>query len=306
MDVNDVQLEPGRYVVAVSGGVDSMVLLDVLRQKPGVELVVAHFDHGIRNDSSEDRMLVGQVAARHNVPYIYDEGRLGPHASEAEARTARYAFLHRVHEQTNARALITAHHQDDVLETAILNMLRGTGVRGISSLRETDAIRRPFMHISKRALRSYASQHDLEWREDSTNASDAYLRNYVRHHIVPRMTLEQRNKLLEYVHVAAQHRIELEALLDAVFAARPDHHAMPRAWFVNLPHNVARECMAQWLRLHNVQNISRQLVERLVRNAKVLAPGKQCDIDKTYILHIGKDSLKILDRTLSQNNGIRV
>src|SRR5438132_889977 len=126
----DIALEPGTYIVAVSGGVDSMVLLDLLRTKPELKLIVAHYDHGMRPNSTADRQLVQAVSKHHGLTFIYDQGKLG-NASEATARRARYDFLHQVREASQARAIITAHHQDDLLETAILNILRGTGRRGL-------------------------------------------------------------------------------------------------------------------------------------------------------------------------------
>src|SRR4051794_19867846 len=125
MDV--VLPKPGSYVVAVSGGVDSMALLHYLQTRPGIKLTVAHFDHGIRDDSPEDRKLAQEVAKSYKLPFVYHEGRLGGEASEATARAARYDFLNKVRRSSQAQAIITAHHQDDLLETAILNMLRGTG-----------------------------------------------------------------------------------------------------------------------------------------------------------------------------------
>ena len=149
----NVGQEPGKYVVAVSGGVDSVALLHLLLEanderrtmndedspssvlRPPFRFVVAHFDHGIRKDSAEDRKLVQAMAQKiRGLPFVYDEGRLGPRASEATARLARYTFLRRVLQASGARAIVTAHHQDDLLETAIINLLRGTGRKGLTAL----------------------------------------------------------------------------------------------------------------------------------------------------------------------------
>ena len=92
--VKTLRVPPGKYVVAVSGGVDSMVLLDLLRQLPHAQLTVAHYDHGIREDSREDRLLV-QDFARVHCSFVYDEGNLGVGVSENDARKARYEFSHR-------------------------------------------------------------------------------------------------------------------------------------------------------------------------------------------------------------------
>src|SRR5437764_343012 len=132
MDV--VLPKPGKYVVAVSGGVDSVALLDMLARSDDLKLVVAHFDHGIRKDSAKDRKFVEDLAKNYDLPFVYEEGHLGSGTSEAVARGARYDFLHRVKKSHGAQAIITAHHQDDVLETAIINLLRGTGRKGLTSL----------------------------------------------------------------------------------------------------------------------------------------------------------------------------
>src|SRR5690348_2939142 len=115
--------KPGNYVVAVSGGVDSVVLLDILSKQPGLKLTIAHFDHGIRNDSYKDRQFVEGLAKKYQLLFVYKEGSLGK-ASEAKAREARYEFLRKAQKDSGSQAIITAHHQDDLLETAILNMLR--------------------------------------------------------------------------------------------------------------------------------------------------------------------------------------
>ena len=128
--MKQISLPAGRYVVAVSGGVDSMVLLDVVRQMPGVFVVVAHVDHGIRADSHKDRKLVASVCMSHNVQFEYTELHLGPGASEEMARTERYKFLRHIKERYTADAILTAHHSDDLTETALINLIRGTGWRG--------------------------------------------------------------------------------------------------------------------------------------------------------------------------------
>src|SRR5665213_4424111 len=106
-----IEVLPGKYALAVSGGVDSMALLDMLAKKPGVNLVVAHFNHGIRGDSGHDEKLVKQAAAAYGLIFELGAARLGKGASEAAAREARYDFLNRVMKKHQADAIISAHHQ---------------------------------------------------------------------------------------------------------------------------------------------------------------------------------------------------
>ncbi len=194
-----VLASPGRYVVAVSGGVDSMALLHALSRQPGLELVVAHFDHGIRDNSVEDRKFVQAFAQDNNLKFMYEEGKLGRQAGEAAARATRYKFLRKVLKDTDSRAIVTAHHQDDVLETAVINLLRGTNRKGLTSLASREDMERPLLAVPKRDIIAYAKEQGLEWREDSTNEDTDYLRNYVRHQLLPRFEDANRNQLLDII-----------------------------------------------------------------------------------------------------------
>lgn len=167
-----------KYVVAVSGGVDSVVLLDMLAHEGKHELTVAHFDHGIREDSAADARFVGGLAEQYGLPFETRREELGKKASEELARTRRYRFLREVTSAQAAR-LVTAHHLDDVVETVAINLTRGTGWRGLAVLGSPD-IERPLLHMTKRTVYEYALSRGLEWVEDETNQTDNYLRNRLR------------------------------------------------------------------------------------------------------------------------------
>lgn len=286
-------LPPGRYVLAVSGGVDSMALLHALARRPDIKLTVAHFDHGIREDSAEDRALVQKTAREYGLPFVYHEGRLGLSANEALAREKRYEFLHKVRRAANADAVVTAHHKDDVLETAIINLVRGTGRRGLTSLKSTDIVKRPLLHVPKNDLRAYAQQHGLQWREDSTNQDPSYLRNHIRHNVVPRLKTADQERLHELIE--KQH--ELNQQIDAIITELLDKHTnkgrLDRKWFVSLPHDVSREVMAGWLRSQNQTSFDKKLLERLVHGAKIHKAGNRVHISRTTVLRVGRDFLAL-------------
>lgn len=291
-----VDLPAGRYVVAVSGGVDSVVLLHLLKDTPGVKITVAHFDHGIREDSTEDRRLVQALAKTYGLPFVYHRGELGPGASEAQARAARYAFLHQVRKTSRADAVITAHHQDDVLETIILNLLRGTGRRGLSSLKSTDVVKRPLLHIPKKELLRYANREGLRWREDSTNADEAYLRNYIRKNILPRFAERDREALFIIGQWAHKLNNEITEQVSNYLHLQPASNTLDRHSFIMLPHAVAREVMAEWLLQNTGTELSRKLLERLVTAAKTGKTGKKVDVDKAYWLEISGKTLALKPR----------
>jgi len=176
-----------KYVVAVSGGVDSVVLLDMLvsKQLPtsyylpstNYQLIVAHFDHGIRDNSHKDAEFVQELATKYNLPFESKREELGQSASEEKARDQRYAFLRSIAKKHGAK-LVTAHHADDVIESIAINLSRGTGWRGLAVL-DSDVVR-PLTNMRKTEIVDYAKNNNLKWCEDITNSTNVYLRNRIR------------------------------------------------------------------------------------------------------------------------------
>ncbi|HEU4966785.1 MAG TPA: tRNA lysidine(34) synthetase TilS [Candidatus Saccharimonadales bacterium] len=289
----EIKIAPGTYVAAVSGGVDSMVLLDVLAQQAGLSLVVAHYDHGIRPDSAEDRKLVVAAAHRYGLPFVYGEGRLGARAGEAAARAARYAFLEQVQKERGAQAIILAHHQDDVLETAILNMLRGTGRRGLTALVNVPTRLRPLLGMPKTDIVAYAKQRGITWREDSTNMDQRYLRNYIRHTLLPQFNEAARYRLLRLIVDTQQHNEDIDCLLAEWLARWADGTYMNRRQFILLPHAVAKEILAAWLRRNGLLSYDARTLERVTIAVKTLYPGHAVSLVSGAAIFVGKEALAL-------------
>lgn len=281
--VKQINLAPGRYIIAVSGGVDSMVLLDILRQLPDVSLVVAHVDHGIRKDSYVDKTLVEHVAMSHNLEFTTIKLALGEGVSEDKAREARYKFLRHTMQARHASAIITAHHKDDVLETAILNMLRGTGWRGLSSLRSGGDMLRPLLEVSKTEIMAYAQKYNLAWREDSTNVDLRYARNYIRHKLLPRMPQLARQNLQEIIVRQNQLAMHIDQAINDWLAENATllktRATLPRYQLIMLPDNVAHEVLQAVLRQTIGKSLPRPLVSKMLLFAKVAKAGKCLQLD---------------------------
>ncbi|HEX5797871.1 MAG TPA: tRNA lysidine(34) synthetase TilS [Candidatus Saccharimonadales bacterium] len=313
----EIKLKPGKYVAAVSGGVDSMVLLDLLlqqdqssvsrRQSPddmrpetsdqrratrdsNYEFVVAHFDHGIHAKSEEYCEFVAQAAASSKLKFVYERGRLGPDTSEASARDARYKFLNKVKDEHDADSILTAHHQDDVLETAIINMLRGSGRKGLSSLKSTTDVKRPLLAYSKKQIQDYATKHNIDWRDDPTNLDTSYLRNYVRRNILTKLDKQQKNKFLNIIKSQRKTNSALENIITKMLQENPH---LDRKAFVGLPHNLAKEIIAELLRSNKIPFDSK-LLERLVVFAKTARTGKQFAVSKNNYFEIQNNELKLI------------
>lgn len=281
-------IKPGRYVIGVSGGVDSVVLLDMLHKQRDLELVVAHFDHGIRKNSQQDRTFVHHLAMSHNLTFEFAEGKLGSQASEEVARNARYNFLRHISKKYNAAGIILAHHQDDLLETAVINLLRGTGWRGLTSLQSHPALIRPLLNTSKAEILAYAKQLQLDWREDATNLDTRYLRNYVRHVIFTTMSAEGKEKLRQIIvrQHAVQHDIAIELQTWLTQHAKPTGRgtSLPRYQLIMQPTDVALESLQAGIREVTGKTLERPLARRALLFCKAARLHRRFELNKQWQL----------------------
>lgn len=181
-------------VLAVSGWVDSMVLLDLVQQNHLIEnIVVAHFDHSLRwVESDGDRELVANLCNRKNIKFEFQKMDIGSMAKaenmniEAIARRERYRFLETVREQYGAKYILTAHHAVDQTETIIGNIVKWAKVRGISGMnRISGNIFRPLLSVTKSEIIGFSRENHIDFREDSSNMDTTYDRNRIRHDIIP-------------------------------------------------------------------------------------------------------------------------
>lgn len=193
-----------KIIVAVSGGVDSIVLLDILfnlSKKIGYELSIAHFNHKIRSKTSDiDEQFVISLAKYYQLRINSASGKVKDYAKknsisvETAARVLRYNFFEKVSRTINADLLATAHTQDDNVETFFMNIFRGSGITGLSGIPKVRQliknvrIIRPLIDIPKNELIEYAKARNLQWREDESNDWLDYTRNKIRHKLIP--TLE--------------------------------------------------------------------------------------------------------------------
>ena len=283
------KLASGKYVVAVSGGVDSVTLLNVLSKQPKLELIVAHFDHGIRPTSADDRKFVENLAKSYSLPFESEAGKLGKNASEALARNARYKFLYKIQKKHKAKAVVTAHHQDDLIETIIINMLRGTGRKGVTALQNQNDLLRPMLQNSKHEIISYAEKNGLEWQEDISNLDTAYLRNWVRHNIIPKLSTKDRQTFLKLHEDFSKRNPEIDRLLAGYISQEITKFS--RQDIIMADHNVAKELVAGWLRANNVRDFDQKTIERIVIGAKTLGKGKSIPVT-------GSTVVEVQDRTL--------
>lgn len=282
------------YVVAVSGGVDSMVLLDLLVRSGYERMVCAHYVHGVRSDTEQeaDRAVISKFCEQHQLELITDTYN-GDATDEATLRHRRYAFLESVLKDKNYNAIITAHHQDDSIETAIINLLRGTQGAGLASIKSDGDIRRPLLSSRKEQILDYARKNKIAWHEDSTNQDETYLRNYIRKNIVANMTEQQRTELLG--HIKTEQTVRKEIDEHAQFIERfVGEETINLSDFIGLPHVVSKYAMKLYLERYADIEISNQLIERAVIFAKTGRTGAQHEIGGRQALVKSADTLQVL------------
>lgn len=277
-------------LVAVSGGIDSVVLLHLLATEGEFPLVVAHVDHGIRQDSADDERFVKQLAAAYGVPFRSVRLELGLAASEDMARRHRYAWLEAERISQGASAIVTAHHQDDVIETIIINLLRGTGWRGLASLRSTPTRYRPLLSWSKAEVVEYALRQGLEWRDDYTNDSPLYLRNRVRSRVMANLSPAHRRQFLKLY----DSQVVLRPLIDTETERLLDRYSedgqLRRYPLQMIDSQTARELIRGWLG----EAFEQSRLEDLLLFAKTARPGAKWSLDADRFVVATMSTLVVL------------
>lgn len=192
LQINFPFLKEKKLLLAVSGGIDSMVLVYLFKQLQ-FDFAVAHCNFQLRgNESNGDEKFVKSICDSLSIPLFVQKFDTKQFAADYKlsiqlaARKLRYDWFYQLLEKDNFDYLLTAHHLDDSLETFLINFSRGTGLDGLTGIpNQNDKIIRPLLVFSRNEIESFAKENAIQWREDSSNASDKYLRNKLRHDIVP-------------------------------------------------------------------------------------------------------------------------
>jgi tRNA(Ile)-lysidine synthase len=295
---------PGdRWVVAVSGGLDSVVLLHMLRftAAPGASLVVAHFDHGMRPSSGDDAHWVAGLAASWGLP-----SRVGRAAdrltSEGGAREARYAFLEEVRRESGARLVLTAHHADDQAETVLFRALRGTGHAGLAGMAAyRDRLLRPLLSFWREELEAYGRTARLDWREDESNRSLRFARNALRHRVLPdieRMVAPgARRALVRLADLAREEEAGWESVVAALLESleleqRDGRHSVDRRRLEAL-HPAVRARVLRTLAAKVGRSLDEATTRRAVEFVATAASGVVIDLGGAVTLRKDLDRIAV-------------
>ncbi len=213
-------LKQNPILLAVSGGIDSMVLTHLCHEA-GLDFAIAHCNFKLRGlESDADAVFVSELAVQLGRKIFIQEFDTKAYAVDQKvsiqmaARELRYAWFEEVCEKNAFEYLVTAHHAQDDLETFLINLGRGTGLDGLTGIPvKNKQIVRPLLNISREQIRTYAEEQEISWREDSSNETDNYLRNHLRHHAIPAL-VEASDRFLNGFQKSVEHLQESRDLLE--------------------------------------------------------------------------------------------
>ncbi|MBT4936899.1 tRNA lysidine(34) synthetase TilS [Candidatus Peregrinibacteria bacterium] len=211
----------GKILVAVSGGVDSCVLLHLLQNKADKEnLIIAHVNHNTRGEESdEDELFVKKLAKGYGILFYSNKLKNKP-KNEEEARDMRYKYLFAILESSQAKYIALAHHRSDQIETLMLQMTRGT--YAFSPMKEINDIKwRPLLNYSKSEVIDYAKKNHLKWREDATNNENDFSRNRLRNIVIPelkRINSNFENVFLQFAQGVYNKNTDIETYVETLIA----------------------------------------------------------------------------------------
>lgn len=225
-----------RFLVAVSGGVDSMVLLTLFDQA-NLDFSVAHINYGLRGKNSDaDEELVRKYCSTKNLKlFVYrarSEDRRPKNSIQLWARNLRYSYFFNVMAEEKLDFLVTAHHLNDQLETFFINLFRGSGIKGLSGIPANENhVLRPLLNFSKEQIYAFAKENGTEFREDESNTKNDYLRNEFRNRIIPEIEkispnfLNQFSSTVQYLHSANRYiQDEIAAIFSELILEENSEH----------------------------------------------------------------------------------
>ncbi len=201
--MNDIKVQNGdKVVVAVSGGPDSMALLSLiskLRNNLDLKIICAHVNHNVRSESDQEAIFVKDFCEKHDI--LFEMMKIEDYSDDNfhnQAREKRYHFFETLIKKYHAKYLFTAHHGDDLIETILMRIVRGSTLRGYAGFlcvveREDYKIVRPLIHHTKEEIIHYLKQNNISWVEDQSNLKDVYTRNRFRKYVVPQLKSEDPN-----------------------------------------------------------------------------------------------------------------
>ena len=291
---------PARILVGLSGGADSVALLQALhalREEKGLTLYAAYVNHGLREDAEKEEAFCADLCHKLQIPFSIRRVQLAPSGSvEAEARACRYAALRDVMRETGAETLALAHHMDDQAETVLMHLMYGAGSDGLSGMAEyRKPLWRPLLTVRRADIREALNALGQSWCEDESNDDPTFTRNYIRSRIVPDMERAY-PRTVEAIARAAAILREEDACLDAMTNAWLEKNSAAGPWPFLLTAPLCTEPMALKRRILRAYAARYGLLLEFSQVEELIAllngePGGKCNLPQGWRAQKTKERL---------------
>lgn len=305
-----------KFLVAVSGGADSMVLATLMK-KAGCHLEAAHVNYHLRgNDSERDQRLVEDFCRKHGIKlHLYSaENSQSGTSIQVWAREIRYRFFYQILEENDLDFIVTAHHLNDQLETFLINLSKSAGLKGLSGIpADSNKILRPLLNFTKDEIYSFAEANCVEFREDESNSKNDYLRNYIRNEISPKLLktnehfLENFSGSIKYISEAQEFITEEKNKILKKISTENDHQiVIDKKQFSTLSPLIQFEIMRSF------GFESREEIAKIInaeKNKEFYSSGSKLLVDKDVLIIQNLNSEKVFQDIilpLDENNIIRI
>ena len=295
-ELHNIDIDSSKVVIAVSTGVDSMVLLDLVSKYTNAKIIIAHVNHGKREQSAIEEKYIINYAKENNMScYVYHikkEEIANANFQEA-ARNIRYRFFKEIMIKENAKILLFAHHLNDDIETMIFRLQRGSsliGYAGISDVVKIDEgiIVRPLLSVLKKDIIDYANINDIKYYEDSTNAEDIYSRNKIRHNDIPEIfnsINDAANNFIEMKNNIKNAAIILDEYLDNLIHNLVNKdgngYSFKVSDFINLHKYMQRQIIFE---LNNEKELSNKNVDEIIKIIKSKKANVISCVNNMYVI----------------------
>lgn len=296
---DDLLKKKDKILVAVSGGKDSMALCHALRtQRPDLHLIVVHFDHALRPESSKDALWLKRKIEEWDLEIEIERG-LPPKKGNLEdwGRKTRYAFFEKMRKKHQAEWICTAHHQDDDFESFFLHFLRGTRVKGLSGMQEQRGhLYRPLLLIPQKTILAYLKHHKIPYRKDKSNEDLRLKRNFLRKKIIPFIE-ELEPKIREKWQSQKNYWLDLQKYLEEEaeqFLKTQKEKELNRSDYRKLAHPLRLTVLEKWFEKSTSERIGDQNTLERWDNALLHWEGKKkTEWGKEQFLRIYKETASL-------------
>lgn len=307
-------VKEGKYLLGLSGGADSVALMMLLLpaiRADRIRVEAVHVNHGLRGtESDDDERFCSELCKKESIPLYIFRADLSGRKDEASAREARYAAFRKRYAETGADGLILAHHADDQAETFIMRLLRGAGPDGLECMKTDEnvgdiRILRPMLSLRREEIRDALRAEGINWREDDTNTDISYLRNRIRHELVPSLTrISEKavDKICRAASLAGEDNLVLNSIAEELLDRISDGRRLEAYELAKEPTAIRRRALRIWwqqhgpvLKEHTLNASQTEQLEKLLdaEKGKVNLPGGLHAVRENRFLFLTEDKTNV-------------